>query len=478
MAALPSGVARAAPEEGVPAPPSAPSCWRPRAVEPVLLLATLALGVQSPLLTQYLWARLANGTGPGSAGGGSNGCANGSGAGHPGGQQGVESSVAHWNLYINLAGFFVGLFSVTLFGPWSDSVGRRPVLILPALGMALQAAAYLLVMYLELPVGYLLVGRILSGLSGDYNLILAGCFAYVADVSDKHSRTFRVAVLEACLGLAGMAASIIGGQWYKAEGYLAPFWLVFVASSCTALYAAFCLRESVLQRRSGRLFTLRHYAAVCRLYVDPGRGRAWKKLALYSLAFFLVVTVHFGTGDILVLYELSSPLCWGSDLIGYGSATRYLSYLTSLAGLWLLQKFVADTWVAELGLLSNVLGLGVIALAATTPLMFTGYGLLFLSRAATPVIRSKLSKLVDETEQGALFAAVACTEGLCSLVATGVFNSLFPASLPFMKGFPFLFGVCLLLVPAAILGWIEMQDSKPEYSHFEDMPSPVQEAAD
>ncbi|XP_015277368.1 PREDICTED: proton-coupled folate transporter [Gekko japonicus] len=473
MAELPSGDPPD-PEEGVPAPPSsAPGCARLQAVEPVLLLATLALGLQSPLLTQYLWTRLANGT---RSGGG--GCVNGSGSGDTPGQQDVESLVAHWNLYINLAGFFVGLFSVTLFGPWSDSVGRRPVLILPALGMALQAAAYLLVMYLKLPVGYLLVGRILSGLSGDYNLILAGCFAYVADVSDKRTRTFRVAVLEACLGLAGMAASIIGGQWRKAEGYLAPFWLVFAASVCAALYAALCLRESVLQRRPGRLFTLRHYMSVYHLYVDPCRGRAWKKLALYSLAFFLLITVHFGTRDILVLYELSSPLCWDSELIGYGLAAQYLTYLTSLAGLWLLQKCVADTWVAEMGLLSNILGLGVIALAATTPLMFTGYGLLFLSMAATPVIRSKLSKLVNETEQGALFAAVACTEGLCSLVATGVFNSLFPASLHFMKGFPFLFGVALLLLPAAVLGWIEIQDSKPEYSHFEDLPSPVQEVVD
>nr|XP_034957119.1 proton-coupled folate transporter-like [Zootoca vivipara] len=77
---------------------------------------------------------------------------------------------------------------------------------------------------------------------------------------------------------------------------------------------------------------------------------------------------------------------------------------------------------------------------------------------------------------GALFAAVACVEGLCSLVATGVFNSLYPASLSFMKGFPFLFGAVILLVPAAIIGWIEIQDSKPDYSHFADMPGPLQEA--
>lgn len=132
--------------------------------------------------------------------------------------QEVETLTAHWNLYINLGGFLVGILVVPLLGSWSDVAGRRLVLVLPNLGLALQVVVYLVVMYLQLPVVYFLVGRLLSGLSGDFNAVLAGCFAYVADVSDRRSRTFRVAVLEACLGLSGMLASIIGGQWRRAQG--------------------------------------------------------------------------------------------------------------------------------------------------------------------------------------------------------------------------------------------------------------------
>uniref|UniRef100_A0A7M4FDD8 Proton-coupled folate transporter n=1 Tax=Crocodylus porosus TaxID=8502 RepID=A0A7M4FDD8_CROPO len=364
----------------------------------------------------------------------------------------VETLVSHWTLYLNLGGFFVGLFSVTLFGPWSDRVGRRPALVLPAVGMALQAAVYLLVMYQQLHVAYFLLGRVLSGLLGDYNLILAASFAYVADISDRSSRTFRVAVLEACLGVAGMLASVAGGQWLRAQGYINPFWMVLAVSLAAALYAALCLPESVRPRQPAKLFTLRHYVSVYQLFAAPGRHRAQLQLALYSLAFFLIVTIHFGTRGIFVLYELGSPLCWGPDLIGYGSAASYLAYLSSLGGLRALQLCLGDAWVAELALLSNILGLVVISLATTTALMFTGYGILFLSMAATPVIRAKLSKLVDEKEQGALFASVACVEGLCSLMATGVFNSLYPASLHFMRGFPFLFGAIILLIPAVIIG--------------------------
>ena len=132
--------------------------------------------------------------------------------------QEVETLTAHWNLYISLAGFSVGLLMVPLLGSWSDLAGRRPVLIIPNLGMAFQVVVYLVVMYLKLPVVYFLVGRILSGLSGDFNAILAGCFSYVADTSDRRSRTFRVAVLEACIGISGMLASIIGGHWRQAQG--------------------------------------------------------------------------------------------------------------------------------------------------------------------------------------------------------------------------------------------------------------------
>ncbi|NXC34922.1 PCFT protein, partial [Campylorhamphus procurvoides] len=437
---------------------------------PLLFLATVSVGLQGPLATQYLWDRLGAERGyHGHNDSGTAGCGN-SSAGPDPLRQEVEALVSHWNLYINLGGFFASLFSVTLLGPWSDSVGRRPALILPAAGIALQTAIYLLVMYLELHVAFFLLGRLLSGLTGDYNLVLAGCFASVADTSDRHTRTFRVAILEACLGTAGMLASIGGGQWRKAQGYINPFWLAFASSLAATLYAAFCLRESVKQRRPARLFTLSHYKAVYRLYMAPEHPSSRWKLALYSLAFFLIVTAHFGAKDLYVLYELGFPLCWTPDLIGYGSAASYLAYLSSLAGLRLLQLCLEDTWVAEIGLISNIAGLVVISLAATTPLMFTGYGILFLSMAATPVIRSKLSKLVSETEQGALFASIACVQGLCSLVATGVFNSLYPATLHFMRGFPFLFGAIILLIAAALIGWIEIWDSKRDYNAFQDAP--------
>ncbi|XP_073421637.1 proton-coupled folate transporter isoform X1 [Dendrobates tinctorius] len=429
-------------------------------VEPVLFLAMFSRALQGPLTTQYLWERLSADIGYN--GSKIEGCTNNS---NPLEKE-VESLTSHWSLYLNLSGLIVGLFSVMLLGPWSDQVGRRSVLIAPFIGLALQVAVYLVVMYRELHVGYLLLGRIIGGLTGDFNMILAGCFAYIADVTDRPSRTFRVAILEACLGIAGMIASIVGGHWRKVQGYINPFWLAFALYIFTAFYVYFCVRESVKDRKPSRLFTVKHYQSIFQLFTLPGENGRRSKLCLYCLAFLLVVTVHMGVKDLMVIYELSFPLCWDSDLIGYGSAAEHLTYLSSLAGLRLFQLCLADSWVAEMGFLSNISGLVVFSLATTTPILFTGYGLRFFSMATTPIIRSKLSKLVEEGEQGALFSVVACVEGISFIFATSIFNSVYPATLYFMRGFAFLFGAIVLLIPAGIIGLIEIYGQKPLYSQF------------
>lgn len=440
------------------------SCLQPVSVEPVMFLSMFSLTLLSPLVTQYLWDRISEDVGYN--GTKSSEC-NSSLPLDPL-QKEVETLTAHWNLYINLGGLSVALVVVPFLGSWSDQAGRRPVLIIPNLGLALQAVVCLLVMYLKLPVGWFLLGRILSGILGDFNSILAGCFAYIADISDRRSRTFRVAILEACLGLSGMLASIIGGQWRRAQGYINPCWLVLVTSLASALYSYLFVCESVPRDPSARLFTIRHHKALWKLYSTGGSESSGlfhkSKLWLYTLCFFLVVAVHFGSRDLYVLYELSSPLCWGPVLIGYGSAVLHLAYLSSLMGLKILQRCLEDSWVALVSLASNVAGLLVFSVADTTPLMFTGYGLCFLFMAATPVIRSKLSKLVAASEQGALFASVACVESLCFIVGSSVFNAIFPATLHFMKGFPFLFAAIILLIPAGLISALQCLEQRRQDS--------------
>ncbi|CAJ1065567.1 proton-coupled folate transporter [Xyrichtys novacula] len=438
------------------------TCPLPVSVEPVIFLSMFAISLQSPLITQYVWDRISDDLGYN--GSRRTRCGNTSVTTKDPLQQQVETLTAHWSLYISLGGFSVALLVVPLLGSWSDLVGRRPVLIIPNIGMAVQAGIYLVVMYLKLPLVYFLAARLLSGLTGEFSAVLAACFSYVADVSDRKSRTSRVAILEACLGLAGMLASIIGGQWRKAQGYINPFWLVLATNLGAVLYSYLFVQESITPDPNAKLLTYRHHKNVWKLFSTGGISGQTSanryKLWLYLLSLALVVTVHFGSRELFVLYELSSPLCWGSTLIGYGAAALQMAYLTSLMGLKLMKTCLKDSWIAVVGLVSNISGMLVFSVADTTVLMFVGYGLLFLFMAPLPVLRSKLSKLVAPSEQGALFATIACMDSLCFLAGSGLFNSIYPLTLTFMKGFLFLCAAVLLVIPAGIIGCLQCFDQR------------------
>lgn len=154
--------------------------------------------------------------------------------------------------------------------------------------------------------------------------------------------------------------------------YINPFWLVLATNLATALYAYLFVPESVTPDPAARLFSGQHHKAVYDLYKSGGQGTHRARLWLYTLCFFLVVTVHIGSSELYVLYELSAPLCWDSELVGYGSAARYLAYLSSLLGLKTFQYCLEDSWVAVIGLASNIIGLVVFSVAKTTALIFTG----------------------------------------------------------------------------------------------------------
>lgn len=129
--------------------------------------------------------------------------------------------------------------------------------------------------------------------------------------------------------------------------------------------------ESVSPEPAARFLSLEHPVALRQLCCAGERryrGRLW----LYLLCFFVVVTVHFGSRDLYVLYELTEPLCWGPELVGLGSAALYLAYLSSLLGLRVMQCCLEDSWIAVAGLVSNMGGLVVISLARSSALMFTG----------------------------------------------------------------------------------------------------------
>src|SRR2546423_8196293 len=91
-----------------------------------------------------------------------------------------------------------------VLGALSDRVGRRPVILVSCLGLGLDYA----IMALAPTVGWLFVGRVLSGITASS---FSTSFAYIADVTEPDERAARFGLLGMAFGLGFILGPAVGG---------------------------------------------------------------------------------------------------------------------------------------------------------------------------------------------------------------------------------------------------------------------------
>src|SRR2546429_6663820 len=128
-------------------------------------------------------------------------------------------------------------------GALSDRVGRRPVILLSCLGLALDYA----IMALAPTVAWLFVGRVLSGITVSS---FSTSFAYIADVTEPDERAARFGLLGMAFGLGFILGPAVGGV-LGGNGARAPVLAAGALSVGGAVYGWFVLPQSLpIQRRA------------------------------------------------------------------------------------------------------------------------------------------------------------------------------------------------------------------------------------
>ncbi|XP_076131291.1 lysosomal proton-coupled steroid conjugate and bile acid symporter SLC46A3 [Alosa pseudoharengus] len=380
----------------------------------------------------------------------------------------VQRETSLFLLHSELSFLFPSLVMSLLLLAYSDFHGRKVAIVPPLLGDILFTLAYATVSRYSLDLGYLLGAAFVRGLSGGPSPLFGACFAYVADRCDggeaegkSGRRTARMALLEMLLGMQSGLASIATGFYLRLAGFTWPFLTVTALHILVLAFVLFVLRESLVpaqpapftssQVRRWPLGTVAsRLRGVGRLFsAGPKRRGPLLALALCAFAFYNVVTL--GGMSLFILYELNAPLCWDEVMVGYGAALSSAMYLGSFAGVRLLSGYLADVCVVLLGLVSLAVGFVMAAFAKTTLLMYLVRVPLLLSVMPSPLIRSMMSKMVTNSEQGAVFACVAFMEMVSVGVSFPTFSSLYAATVSWFPGFSFLLAAVITLVPVTFI---------------------------
>ena len=317
-----------------------------------------------------------------------------------------------------LMGAFSGMqfLSTAFLGRFSDTVGRRPILLVT---MVINAAGYLLFGFAG-SYALLLVARIIGGLASG-NISVAQ--AYIADISAPEERSKSMGVLGAAFGIGFVLGPAIGGLAAHAWGPRAPGLVAAGLSLLNLVLAWRILPESLHEhhRREHDLFDFGHIA-------DALRDSRLKAL----LAVWLLVPLAFTGFSAVMPLHMGAAFGWHEKELGL--AFTVIGIVAALTQGYLFGKIArrsGDRMLLVVGAFGMAVAIAVI------PFLPTGLSvtlwmapLAFFNSLFSPAATGMVSILADPSEQGTVLGAAQALAALGRFAGPGAYGEVFDKAGP------------------------------------------------
>lgn len=274
-----------------------------------------------------------------------------------------------------------------VWGRWSDRMGRRPIILLGLLG---SCVSYL-VLALAGSLSLLFAARVLGGIAGA-NIPTAQ--AYIADITTPDTRARGMGMIGAAFGLGFTFGPALGGVLTHL-GESAPMWAASALCFANFVAAWMFLPES-------RAASVRRGRTVGRLELFR-RSIARPTLLVLLVLYFVISMAFSGFEATFALYSERR----------FGFTTATIGYIFAFVGsvLALVQgvlvghvvPIVGEARLIPAALAMIALGLGLVPLAPTVPLLLAACGVLTLGMGFNgPSLSSMVSRLSSDHDQGAI----------------------------------------------------------------------------
>ncbi len=335
-------------------------------------------------------------------------------------------------------GPLVALYAVmqTIFAPLlgalSDRFGRRPILLVSLFGMGLSY----LILGMAPTLGWLFVGRIVSGVTG---ATITAANAYMADVSTPATRARNFGLVGAAFGLGFVLGPAAGGL-LGSIGPRVPFFVAACVVMLNVLWGVFVLPESLPADRRRPIATkdLNPFAGLRHLQLHP-------ILPGLAVVFLLLGFAQRGLESVWVLYT-GWRYGWGELENGLSLAVVGILGVAVQGGL--VRRVVP--WLGEPRALIVGVVLMTIAfmLYGSVPrgwMVFLVMPIGALGAIAVPALQGLVTSVVPPDRQGSVQGALAGLQSFMAvpspLVASYLFAFGTDGTLPLIvPGLPFYLG--------------------------------------
>lgn len=333
-----------------------------------------------------------------------------------------------------------------LFGPalgaLSDAYGRRPVLLISLVVMALDY----LVMAVAGTIWLLLAGRLIGGITAATQ---STATAFIADISAPEKKAANFGLIGAAFGIGFVIGPLLGGALGEL-GPRAPFYAAALLAALNALFGWLILPETV-DDRIRRPFSWRRaspFGALAAIGALPGVRPLLVVFLLYQIAFFVYPSVW--------AYFTQARFGWEPAMIGVSLATFGVAIAVVQGGLIriVLNRFGERNTVIY-GIAFNFLAFLAMALVRDPTLALILTPLTALGAVVTPALQGIMSRTAGDDQQGELQGVLVSLGAIAMIVSPAVMTQTFAAftraDAPIqMPGAPFLLSMLLMAACAVV----------------------------
>lgn len=348
---------------------------------------------------------------------------------------------------ISAAAVWGGILATTfaamqfLFGPTvgnlSDRYGRRPILIISLVIMALVYVLMALAQSIEL----LIIGRIIGGITA---ATAATSAAYMADISKPEEKAANFGLIGAAFGAGFVLGPMFGGLLAE-YGTRAPFWAAAFLAAANAVFGYFVLPETVTDRIR-RPFEWRRanpLGAFKNIGNLPGLKRLLLVTFVYTIAFFVFpgVWAYFG----------AERFGWGPGMIGLSLGLFGIG-IAVVQGVLIrpILRRIGERNAVILGLSMDVIAFVALAFVTNGWVALALTPLTALGSMAGPALQGIMSRSASDDQQGELQGTVTSINAVATILAplmvTQTFWYFTKDTAPFyLPGAPFLLSAVLTI---------------------------------
>lgn len=323
------------------------------------------------------------------------------------------SGAASWGGWLLFVYALMQFLSAPAIGNLSDRFGRRPVLIISLVALAIDYA----ITGAAPTIAWLFVGRFLSGIAG---AAYPTVNAYIADVSPPEKRAANFGLTGAAFGIGFVIGPALGGIIGDHWGARAPFFVAAAFALANALFGLVVLKESLPPERR-RKFEF---------------WRANPIGALHALRRFPMIVALIGVTVLIQLAHDALPSTWTYyTMLRFHWTTAEVGYSLMAVGALTAVSFgvlprlivprIGETRAVYVGLFFAALGYFGYAISATPWMLYAWMTVWALGGIGGPALNAIMSRSVPANEQGELMGALASAGSITSIVAPLLLTNLF-----------------------------------------------------